>query len=296
MMRTVKVCHYDAFTKTAGRGNPAGVILDGASYTTEEMQEIARQIGFSECAFILPSQTADLQLRYFTPGSEVNLCGHATIASIYALYCGMDPAEAPVAKTVETKAGVIHIGYRPDTREISMTQAEAVFEPFSGDAGALMKAIGLDIGDLDTRYPVVYGSTGLWTVILPVRDLDACARMIPDHHAFPPALTQRPHTSVHPLCVETIHPEATLHGRHFSAAITGRVEDPITGTACGVMGAYYITYMNPGMDSCDILVEQGQEAGFDGLVHVWASKEEGAVHVRIAGTAVYVAELKAELQ
>ena len=69
-MKTVKVSHYDAFTKIAGKGNPAGVIFEAASYTTEEMQEIARQIGFSECAFILPSQKADLQLRYFTPGAD----------------------------------------------------------------------------------------------------------------------------------------------------------------------------------------------------------------------------------
>ncbi|MDD2294738.1 MAG: PhzF family phenazine biosynthesis isomerase [Eubacteriales bacterium] len=294
-MKTVKVFHYDAFTKTAGKGNPAGVIFVAETYTTNEMQEIARQIGFSECAFVLPSQKADLQLRYFTPGAEVNLCGHATVASIFALYNGLAAEDAPIRKRVETKAGIIDIVYRPDTKEVSMTQAAAVFEPFTGNVKALLGTIGLNAEDLDPRYPVVYGSTGLWTLILPVKTLDACSRMVPDHHAFPPVLTERPNTSVHPLCVETIHPEATLHGRHFSAAITGRVEDPITGTACGVMGAYYITFMDPGMESCDILIEQGQEAGYDGLVHVWAHKTGGSTEVQIAGTAVYVEDLQAQI-
>lgn len=294
-MKLVRVHHYDAFTKVAGKGNPAGVIFDAESFSTEEMQEIARQIGFSECAFILPSDTADLRLRYFTPGAEVNLCGHATVASIYALYNGMAAGEAPLHKKVETKAGIIDIAYLPDTKEVSMTQAPAVFEPFSGNLAELMATIGLEKGDLDTNYPVVYGCTGLWTLILPVKSLEACSRMVPDHHAFPPVLRERPNTSIHPLCTQTFHPEATLHGRHFSAAITGRVEDPITGTACGVMGAYYINFMHPDKESCDILIEQGQEAGYDGLVRVWAQKDKGSTHVRIAGTAVYVAELKAEL-
>lgn len=294
-MKTVKVHHYDAFTKIAGKGNPAGVIFGAEDLTTEEMQETARQIGFSECAFILPSNKADLQLRYFTPGAEVNLCGHATIASIYALYSHMPADGTPLRKKVETKAGIIDIGYGPDTQEVSMTQAAAVFEPFSGNVKALLGTIGLNGEDLDPRYPVVYGSTGLWTLILPVRSLEACSRMKPNHHAFPPVLTERPHTSVHPLCVETIHPEAALHGRHFSAAVTGRVEDPITGTACGVMGAYYITFMDPDLENCDLLIEQGQEAGYDGLVHVWARKEQGALQVQIAGSAVFVTELTAEL-
>ena len=168
-MRTVKVYHYDAFTKTAGKGNPAGVIFDASDLSTEQMQDIAFQIGFSECAFILGSDCADLQLRYFTPGAEVNLCGHATIASIYALFGDTDPEEPPFIKKVETKSGIIDVGYDPRTKEVSMTQSPAEFEPFAGDKAALMATIGLGIEDLDERYPIVYGCTGLWTVILPVK-------------------------------------------------------------------------------------------------------------------------------
>jgi trans-2,3-dihydro-3-hydroxyanthranilate isomerase len=294
-MKKVKVYHFDAFTTTAGMGNPAGVIFQADNYKTEEMQEVARQIGFSECVFILPSDKADLRLRYFTPGAEVNLCGHATMAAVYALFGGIDPGAAPLHRKVETKAGIIDIDYLPGNKEVTMTQSNAQFIPFEGDSASLMASIGLEKEDLCTDFPIVYGSTGLWTLILPIKTLKAFSRMVPDNKKFPPLLTAMPTASVHPICTETLKDIATLHGRHFSPAISGRVEDPITGTACGVMGAYYISYIKPRLKSCDLFIEQGQDAGYDGLVHVWADKSESGIHVKIAGTAVEVAELSAEI-
>lgn len=294
-MKNVKVYHYDAFTMTAGKGNPAGVVFEATEYNTEEMQEIARQIGFSECAFILPSDKADFCLRYFTPGAEVNLCGHATMASVYALFKETPASEAPIHKKVETKSGIIDIVYTPTNKEVVMSQSNAEFVSFEGDRAAIAKSIGLDEFDLDPQFPIVYGSTGLWTVIVPIKTLAAFSRMKPNNKLFPEIFKKIPNASLHPICIETLKKETSLHGRHFSAAITGRIEDPITGTACGVMGAYYISYMHPELESCDMLIEQGQDAGYDGIVHVWAHKENGAVKVKIAGTAVEVTELTARL-
>ncbi|NCB41930.1 MAG: PhzF family phenazine biosynthesis isomerase [Clostridia bacterium] len=295
-MKKVKVYHYDAFTKTAGKGNPAGIIIEAKELNTEEMQEIARQIGFSECAFILPSDKADLRLRYFTPGAEVNLCGHATIASVYALFKKTPQRADLIQKTVETKAGIIDIAYNPENQEVTMSQADAQFLAFEGDKAALVHSIGLQESDLDQNLPIVYGSTGLWTLILPIQKLEAFSRMKPNNALFSSILKELPNASIHPICTETLKTEAVLHGRHFSPAISGRVEDPITGTACGVMGAYYISYLHPLQENCDLLIEQGQDAGYDGIVHVWAHKEEKAIKVKIAGTAIEVAELSAEVQ
>ncbi len=294
-MKKVNVYHYDAFTTTAGMGNPAGVIFQAERYSTEEMQEVARQIGFSECVFILPSDRADLGLRYFTPGAEVNLCGHATMASVYALFKDIDPGAAPIHRSVETKAGIIGVDYLPDKKEVTMTQSDAQFISFEGDTAALMASIGLSEDDLCSDFPVVYGSTGLWTVIVPIKTLEAFSGMTPHTEKFSAILTAMPNASIHPICMSTLKDFTTLHGRHFSPAISGRVEDPITGTASGVMGAYYITYVRPELERCDLFIEQGQDAGYDGIVHVWANKNEGAIEVKIAGTAVEVALLSAEV-
>ncbi len=111
-----------------------------------------------------------------------------------------------------------------------MTQAPSQFIPFAGDRAAIAQAIGLDVSDLDTSLPIVYGSTGIWTLILPVRGLDAMRRMQPQNALFPALLTEQPRASIHPICFETVDPTANMHARHFSSPYAGTVEDPVTGT------------------------------------------------------------------
>lgn len=82
----IRIHHYEAFSSEPGKGNPAGVVLNGQGLSEATMQGIAKQVGFNETAFVLPSTVADVRLRYFTPGHEIDLCGHATIASLFALY------------------------------------------------------------------------------------------------------------------------------------------------------------------------------------------------------------------
>jgi len=71
----------NAFVANGHGGNPAGVVLNAERLTDTQMQAIATHIGASESAFVLPSITADYELRFFTPTVEVSLCGHATIAT-----------------------------------------------------------------------------------------------------------------------------------------------------------------------------------------------------------------------
>lgn len=84
-MRKVTVYHYDAFSNVPYKGNPAGVVVEADSFSDKEMQSIAYSVGFNETVFVMKSNKADLGLRYFTPGHEINLCGHATIASLFCL-------------------------------------------------------------------------------------------------------------------------------------------------------------------------------------------------------------------
>ena len=80
-VKVVKVYHYDAFSNIPNRGNPAGIVLDGETLSEEQMREVAEKVGFNETAFPLRSDKADLRIRFFTPGHEINLCGHATMAT-----------------------------------------------------------------------------------------------------------------------------------------------------------------------------------------------------------------------
>ncbi|EJR35860.1 MULTISPECIES: PhzF family phenazine biosynthesis protein [Bacillus] len=296
-MKTINVFHYDAFTNKPNMGNPAGIVLEADGLTEEDMQRIAEKVGFNETSFVLSSEVADIRMRYFTPGFEMDLCGHGTVGTIYALR-ERGLLEEKTNLTIETKAGIlpIQIGANENGETfIKMRQAAPQFKDFAGSKEELAHSIGLEVTDLDASVPIVYGSTGNWTVIVPIKNLDACERMKPKNEAFPSVLKEIPKASIHPVCLETYDEQVQMHGRHFSSPYSGMIEDPVTGTASGVMGAYYATYLEKDFDrELELIVEQGQEINKDGRVTVYVTKdvENDNLQIDIAGTAVYVKEFE----
>ncbi|EDX69791.1 MULTISPECIES: PhzF family phenazine biosynthesis isomerase [Bacillus] len=296
-MKTINVFHYDAFTNKPNMGNPAGIVLDADGLTEEEMQRIAEKVGFNETTFVLSSEVGDIRMRYFTPGFEMDLCGHGTVGTLYALR-EKGLLEEKSNLTIEAKAGIlpIQIGVNENGETfIKMRQAAPQFKEFTGSKEELAHSIGLEVNDLDVSLPIVYGSTGNWTVIVPIKNLDACERMKPNNEMFPSVLKEIPNASIHPICLETYDEKVHMHGRHFSSAYAGTIEDPVTGTASGVMGAYYATYVEKDFDrEIELIVEQGQEIHKDGRVTVYITKdvESEKLQIDIAGTAVYVKEFE----
>ncbi|WP_141433917.1 PhzF family phenazine biosynthesis isomerase [Bacillus sp. 03113] len=294
-MKSVKVYQYDAFSSIANKGNPAGVVFNGDDLTEMEMQEIALKVGFNETAFPVTSDVANLRIRYFTPGHEMNLCGHATMATIYALKTKGLLGDKTELK-IETKAGILPIKISSNSENevfITMKQASPRFEEFAGSKEDLAKSIGLTIEDLDADLPILYGSTGTWTLLIPIKKLDAFTKMKPNNKLFPQILKEMPNASIHPFCLETYDSNAHMHARHFSSPYSGTIEDPVTGTASGVMGAYYAKYMNNQFEkSINLIVEQGHEIGKDGRVMVQVYKNNDTYDIEITGNAVYVKDFE----
>ncbi|MBB4825564.1 PhzF family phenazine biosynthesis protein [Sporosarcina luteola] len=294
-MPKVNVLHIDAFSSIPEKGNPAGVVLDGDNYTEEQMAAIASIVGFNETAFVVSSDVADFRIRYFTPGHEMNLCGHATMGTVFALKRSglLDQSDF----TIETKAGVlpVHMGEKNNQLRITMQQAKPVFESFSGSRSDVAALIGLQEEELHPEYPIVYGSTGIWTLIVPVKKLASFSNMIPLTKQFPSVLNEMPTASIHPICFEVRDEESNMHARHFSSPFSGTVEDAVTGTASGVMGAYYKLFVNREMKMPKTLVvEQGHEMNKDGRVYVHVTEVE-QLEIAISGTAVYVKDILIEM-
>ncbi|WP_445487356.1 PhzF family phenazine biosynthesis isomerase [Niallia sp. 03133] len=112
-------------------------------------------------------------------------------------------------------------------------------------------------------------------------------------------LKEKPRSSLLPFCLETYYSDATMHGRHFSSPYSGAIEDPVTGIASGVMGAYYATYIKKQLaqkETVKVLVEQGQEMNKDGKVFVEIYKVENELDVHITGSAVFVKEWNLEYE
>ena len=83
---SVELVQVDAFTAPPFSGNPAAVCLLKDTVSSRWMQSVAREVNLSETAFVSPKADGSFDLRWFTPVTEVDLCGHATLASAHALW------------------------------------------------------------------------------------------------------------------------------------------------------------------------------------------------------------------
>lgn len=284
----ITVWHYDAFSVEAGKGNPAGVVSNTDSISEADMQRIAQAVGFNETVFIGQSEIADYRFRYFTPGHEINLCGHGTVAGVYHLSCNAALDEKSHV-SIETKAGIIGAKIQKNNGVyiIKMEQAAPEFLLFEGDIEKLAASMGIRYTDIDNELPVMYGSTGTWTLLVPIKGLEPFSRMKPQNQLFPQILKQNPHCSVHPFCLSALAPDRNIHSRHFSSPYSGTIEDPVTGTASGVIGAYIATYVDKACSEYSFVMEQGQELGRGGEVIVQVSSTKQGLQVSISGTAVF---------
>ncbi len=277
-MRTIRIKQVDAFTKSPFAGNPAGVVTAAEGLSAQEMQAIAKEMNCSETAFVLPSQEADLRLRYFTPAQEVDLCGHATIAALHALH---EEGRLTGAVRAETNVGVLELEAGDDMQW--MRQDTPRFRNFAEPAEELCAILGLGPDDLDPSTPIGIAYTGLWDLLVPVQGLDALRRAKPDMRLLAQHNGSRGIVSTHLFCRPTQLPQSSLHTRDFSPA-AGVPEDPHTGTASGALGAYLVRAgrLAPGRH----VFEQGWTVGRPGLIHVEVAPMGSSV--RVGGEAVTV--------
>ncbi|MEE4117299.1 MAG: PhzF family phenazine biosynthesis protein [Marinilabiliaceae bacterium] len=101
--------HVDAFTAEPFQGNPAGVMISSGVLTEEFMQTLAAELNLSETAFLSP-QDGGYRIRFYTPETEIELCGHATLSAAHILYENeLVQAEAPLR--LFSRAGELMVSY-----------------------------------------------------------------------------------------------------------------------------------------------------------------------------------------
>jgi PhzF family phenazine biosynthesis protein len=255
MSDTRRVQIVDAFTTEPTTGNPAGVVPEAAGLADDQMQAVASELGASETAFVLPSDEADRRLRYFTPETEVDLCGHATVAAFASLY-----ERAVVAAgtyTVETGVGVLDVEITEDGT-VWLTQSEPEISPADVSLASVADALGLDVAALSevgADLPISRASTGFPFLVVPVSYFEQLSAVEPDLAAIEALCTETDTQGLYAFTFDALDAESTLHGRAF-APLAGIDEDPVTGTASGAVGTYLRHH--GALDAPDPLVfEQG---------------------------------------
>lgn len=125
-MSQIKFYWIDSFTDEAFKGNPAGVCLLEQSIPEQLMQALAKEINLSETAFAVKSSEGRYQLRWFTPSCEVDMCGHATLATAKALWEAY--SDIPAVIEFDTRSGVLTVERKEDQLQMNFPVAATTAE------------------------------------------------------------------------------------------------------------------------------------------------------------------------
>ncbi|SFF91122.1 phenazine biosynthesis protein PhzF family [Halopelagius inordinatus] len=279
-MQTRRTLLVDAFTDEPLSGNAAGVVPEGPDLTESQMRAVARELAVSETAFVLPSGSADRRLRYFSPTQEVDLCGHATIATHAHLYDAgvLDAGD----HTVETNVGVLDVELESDGT-VWMTQDAPSVTPVEVEYDRLGAALGIDpeaLRDIGQDASVAVASTGLPFLVVPVNFLEHLGNADPNFAAVEELAAEHDAAGVYAFTFDVLDADSTIHARAFAPGI-GVPEDPVTGTAAGACGAYLRQSNAFDETPEEIVVEQGHFVDRPGRVRVRAGTA-----IRVGGRAV----------
>jgi len=284
----IKVKKVNAFTDSVDGGNPAGVLLNSPDLTDKQMAYISKMLKVSETAFVFPSTKADFNVRFFTPEFEVDLCGHATIATFFTMALeDFFPEKINKTVTQETKAGIlpINIDFTEDGSigRVMMTQGKSILKDIHLDILKIADSLKISKEKIDDSLPKQIVSTGLFTLPICIKSLDVLKKIKPDFVKIKKICNELSVGSFHLFTFETIEHASVYHARNF-APVYGVNEDPVTGTANGAVCFYLLK--NRIVQENNLLCEQGDIIGRSGRVFVEINKDT----VKVGGRAKVVEE------
>ncbi len=284
----MQVTIVDAFTKTPGAGNRAGVVLDAAGLDAAAMQRIAAAVGASETAFFLSAPgERTVRLRYFAPLEEIPFCGHATVATFHLL-AERGVLASPGTYTLECPAGTLDVELEQGGR-VWVTPPRPPSSESPVPVETLMALAGGTVEMVDRSLPVLrYGHR----VLVPLRRREDVWSLMPRGAALDAAL--RPHgmSGLYVFTRDTLEAGSAVHSRYFVPGV-GIPEDPVTGAAGGPVGMYLATQglltLPAGGGTVRTRIEQGDAIGKPGRVELEVTGRAGQPEkVRISGVAVTV--------
>jgi trans-2,3-dihydro-3-hydroxyanthranilate isomerase len=280
----------DVFTTTRFQGNPLAVFTDGDSLSNDQMQAIAREMNLAETVFVQKptDERALARLRIFTTREELKLAGHPVVGTWFLLAeLGVVPAqEGGVHVMQETGAGVLPVEIRfKDGRpqRVTMTQTEAVFRPIKFKKTALAKSLGLSPKDFDPHLDPECVSTGIFNLMVPLRNRAGLARIVMNMFELRKLLGKN---ATMAYCFAS-----GGNGKVFSRGMLPWeiYEDPATGSAAGSLGAYLVRHgkLAPGHT---LTILQGEEMGRPSHIEVEVTQSGKRLVPRVSGAAVKVFE------
>ena len=279
---THAINQVNAFTADGQNGNPAGVVLDADELSEEQMLAIAAQAGFSETAFVSASNKATYKVRFFTPTEEVDLCGHATIATWSFMY--QRHLITAGDYTQETLAGILGVSVADDGL-IFMEQAKAEFYD-EISASSVAPLLGITEDELHPKLKPQIVSTGLRDLLVPLKNDSVLSRLRPDFEQMTDFSKQHKITGLHVFSLKN-SPDSIADARNFAPAV-GIPEECATGTSNGAL-LCYLKQHGVLPDQPIYRIEQGK--AMDKLSHIYGKFVDDRVCV--GGLAAFVGDFMA---
>jgi PhzF family phenazine biosynthesis protein len=246
----IRIVQVDAFTNRPFAGNPAAVCVLREAPPDQWMRDVAREMNLSETAYLVP-QGDGYNLRWFTPVVEVDLCGHATVASAHVLWTDGHLGEGQQAR-FHTRSGLLTADRRGDWIELDFpAKIAAPCDP----PPELLPALGV----LQAKFT----GKNAFDYFVEV-DSEATLRALsPDHST----LRKLPVRGVI-VTARSSAPEFDFVSRFFAPG-SGIDEDPVTGSAHTALAPYWAGVL-----------------GKAEMVGYQASARGGVVKVRVVGDRV----------
>lgn len=268
-----------AFSKNGKGGNKAGVVFDEGKLSRVQKMKIAKELGYAETAFISDSAIADFKLEYFTPKEEVDLCGHATIASFNILKHLNKLSK--ISYTIETKKAVLSIDLDQDIIFMEQNKPEFFDEIDKEEFSQCF-----DSEKIVSDYPVQIVSTGLRDILIPITSEEELHQLTLDFEEIKLVSDKKNVIGMHLYALN----QKRIICRNF-APLYDIDEEAATGTSNGALACYL--YAKQGIKKELYVFEQGYslDSPSEILVKLKVDYEENIEQVYVGGRS-YFCEVK----
>ena len=270
----------DAFSAAVFGGNQAGVVLPDRELSETTMQQIAGEFKHSETAFVRVEEDGSVTLRYFTPAGEVDLCGHATIASFALLRETNRIGDGTF--TAHTRAAELQIRVKGDTVWMDMAPPQLLRTLEEGEWEELYRAYGLTRADMPEGFVPKIVSTGLADIMMPVRDHETLMRAVQDASAVTELSRRYDVTGVHMFCPGD--ESCTAYCSNY-APLYDIPEECATGTSNGAL-TYYFYLQGLVKEEQENVFIQGEHMSRPSEIRSRLVCRDGSPNILIGGRAV----------
>ncbi|MFB0565758.1 MAG: PhzF family phenazine biosynthesis protein [Candidatus Aminicenantaceae bacterium] len=289
-----KKCFYivDVFSEKKYAGNQLAVFKDAQDLSEAEMQQIAREMNFSETTFILSEEPHDggYDVRIFTPRMELPFAGHPTLGTAFIIQQEIVPHRAETV-ILNLKVGQIPVSLNYTNNKIDnlwMKQIAPIFGP-THNREKLADVLSIEKDDILDHFPVQEVSTGVYCFIVPLRTLDAVKRTQILREKYFKFIENTQAKGILIFSPETYSKKNDLNVRFFDDYV-GVPEDPATGSANGCLCGYLVKHRYFGDEKIDIRVEQGYEMKRPSLLFLRGEEKEGKIDVFVGGKVIMIAQ------